>query len=65
MITAVRSSSRVRRACCTSRSEGTSSDEVASSRMSTAGSARKARAKDTSWRWPDESRAPFWWTSVS
>ena len=45
MITAVRSSSSVRSACCTRRSEGTSSDEVASSRISTAGSARKARAK--------------------
>ena len=65
MITAVRSSSSVRSACCTSRSDGTSSDEVASSRMSTAGSARKARANDTSWRCPDDRRAPFWWTSVS
>ena len=65
MITAVRSASSVRSARCTSRSDGMSSDDVASSRISTAGSARNARAKATSCRCPAESRAPFWCTSVS
>ena len=45
MITAVRSASSVRSARCTSRSDGMSSDDVASSRMSTAGSARNARGE--------------------
>ena len=52
MITAVRSARTVRSARCTSRSDGTSSDDVASSRISTAGSARNARANATSCRWP-------------
>ena len=65
MITAVRSARIVRSACCTSRSLGTSRLEVASSRISTAGSARNARANATSWRWPAESRPPRLATSVS
>ena len=44
---------------------GTSSDDVASSRISTAGSARNARANATSCRCPAESRPPRRWTSVS
>ena len=65
MITAVRPASTVRSACWTSRSEGTSSDEVASSRISTAGSARNARANATSCRWPALSRPPWLATGVS
>ena len=45
MISAVRSASKVRSARCTNRSDGMSSDDVASSRMSTAGSARNARGE--------------------
>ena len=44
---------------------GTSSELVASSRMSTSGSARKARANATSCRCPAESRPPLLATSVS
>ena len=65
MITAVRSASIVRRACCTSRSLGDVEDSVASSRISTAGSARNARANPTSWRCPADSRPPRLRTSVS
>jgi phosphoribosylformylglycinamidine synthase len=50
MISAVRSARIVRSARCTNRSLGMSSEDVASSRMSTAGSPRKARANATSWR---------------
>ena len=65
MTTDVRSASRVCRPSCTSASPGTSSELVASSRMSSAGSARNARANDTSWRCPADSRTPRLSTSVS
>ena len=55
----------VRSACCTNLSEGRSSDDVASSRMSTRGSARNARAKATSCRCPEDRRTPRRRTSVS
>ena len=58
MMIAVRSARIVRRARCTRRSLGMSSDDVASSRISTAGSARNARANATSCRWPADSRPP-------
>ncbi len=57
--------STVASAACTARSEGMSSEEVASSSTSTAGSASSARAKDTSCRWPADSRPPRLRTSVS
>ena len=47
------------------RSLGMSSDDVASSRISTAGSARNARANDTNCRWPADRRPPRFRTSVS
>ena len=65
MITAVRSARIVCSARWTSRSLGTSRLEVASSRISTAGSARKARANATSCRCPADSRPPRLATSVS
>ncbi len=65
MITAVRPASTVRMACCTACSPGTSSEDVASSRIRTAGSASSARANATSWRWPAEIRPPRLRTSVS
>jgi hypothetical protein len=40
------------------RSVPMSTDEVASSRIRMRGSARRARAKATSWRWPSERRVP-------
>jgi len=48
----------VRSARCTSRSEGTSSEDVASSRIRIGASARKARAIATRWRSPPESFTP-------
>ena len=65
MMKAVRPRSSVRNARWTRRSEGRSRDDVASSRISTFGSARKARANATSWRCPDDSRTPRRRTSVS
>ena len=62
---AVRSASTRANARCTMRSLGMSSDDVASSRISTAGSARKARANATSWRCPADNRPPRLATSVS
>jgi hypothetical protein len=58
MITAVRPASTVRRAAWTSRSLGMSSSAVASSSTSTPGAAMNALAKETSWRWPADSRPP-------
>ncbi|OUD87155.1 hypothetical protein BC477_04120 [Clavibacter michiganensis subsp. michiganensis] len=65
MMIAVRSASSVVRPCCTSRSLGMSSELVASSRISTAGSARNARANEISWRCPADTRPPRLFTSVS
>src|SRR5579862_490725 len=65
MMTAVRPASTVRSALWTSRSLGMSSSEVASSRTSTAGAARNARANETSWRCPADSRPPRLPTGVS
>ncbi len=65
MITAVRSARIVRKARWTRRSLGTSRELVASSRISTAGSARNARAKATNCRCPAERRPPRLRTSVS
>ena len=48
MISAVRCPSSFVRPSCTIRSEGMSSELVASSRISTFGSARNARAKEIS-----------------
>ncbi|CAM5502817.1 hypothetical protein SCYAM73S_04154 [Streptomyces cyaneofuscatus] len=63
--TAVRPCSIVSMARCTARSPGMSRELVASSRIRTAGSASRARAKATNWRWPAEIRPPRLRTSVS
>ena len=60
-----RSASTVSSARCTNRSLGMSSDDVASSRINTAGSARNARANATNCRCPADSRPPRLATSVS
>ena len=65
MITAVRPVSTVCSAFWTRRSLGMSSSEVASSRMSSAGAARNARANEMSWRWPADRRPPRLPTSSS
>ncbi len=63
--TAVRPFSTVAMARCTARSPGMSSELVASSRISTAGSASSARANATNCRCPAEIRPPRLRTSVS
>ena len=60
-----RAPQKSRQAPWTRRSDGMSSEEVASSRISTAGRARNARAKEISWRCPAETRPPRLLTSVS
>ena len=65
MMNAVLPARSVRRASSIRRSVPMSTLEVASSRTRMRGSARSARAKATSWRWPSESRVPRSATSVS
>src|SRR5205823_5848830 len=65
MTTAVRPDRSRARAWWTVRSLGRSSELVASSRIRTRGSARKARASATSCRWPAESDPPRLPTSLS
>ena len=62
---AVRPSSSASRPASTWASDLRSRFDVASSRTSTRGSARKARASAMSWRSPDDSETPRSWTGVS
>ncbi len=63
-MSAVRPFSTVFMALCTARSAGMSSADVASSRITTGGLARNARAREMSCRCPAENRPPPLCTSV-
>ena len=59
MTMVVRPRIRVSSAACTWRSDSVSSEDVASSRISTGAFFSSARAMARRWRWPPESRTPL------